>query len=85
MVTPCEAAGVATVFEFKVADAFEGEEALEDVAKFTLDHIERRALDTELEGRGSSRERIRRFGVAFKGKCVLVEWSKRRTCDHRTT
>jgi len=61
----------AVVMEFKVFDPA-SEETLNDTVSRARQQIEGRAYVAGLIERGISRERIRTFGIAFRGKEVLV-------------
>ena len=61
----------AYILEFKVHDS-EDEETLKDTVKAALDQIEEKQYEAQLMARGVPKERIRRYGFAFRGKEVLI-------------
>ena len=67
-----QATDKAIIIEFKVFDKDDGETALEDTATRALAQIEERAYATALIERGFSSENILSYGIAFRGKEVLV-------------
>ncbi len=60
----------AIIMEFKVHE--DDESSLEDTVQSALQQIKEKEYDTELITRGISKERIRHYGFAFKGKMVLI-------------
>ena len=61
----------AVVIEFKVFDP-RREKTLEDTVARALAQVEERAYVAGLVARGIPEERIRTYGIAFRGKEVLV-------------
>ncbi len=62
----------AIIIEFKVRDPGE-EKSLEDTADAALKQIEKQRCQADLETRGFSGDRIRKYGFAFEGKEVLIK------------
>ena len=73
LVPACGASGTdpAVVMEFKVFDP-RREQALEDTVARALRQIEKRRYVAGLVARGIDESRIRTYGIAFRGKEVLV-------------
>ena len=65
----------AVLMEFKVYDKEDGEETLEDTADNALRQIERKQYEQALLARGIPRERILKYGFAFRGKECLIRKS----------
>ena len=63
--------GDAIILEFKVQDPDE-EKELADTVKAALEQIEDRKYETALITKGIPKERIRKYGFAFRGKDVLI-------------
>ncbi|MBQ3546095.1 MAG: AAA family ATPase [Lachnospiraceae bacterium] len=61
----------AIILEFKVHDD-EDEESLKETVAAALKQIEDKQYMAQLEERGISKERIRKYGIAFQGKKVLI-------------
>ena len=61
----------AIILEFKVHDE-EDEESLKDTVAAALKQIEDKQYAAQLEARGIPKERIRKYGIAFQGKKVLI-------------
>ena len=59
------------ILEFKVQDMDE-EKELSDTVKSALKQIETKNYETVLIEKGISREKIRKYGFAFRGKKVLI-------------
>ena len=62
----------AMILEFKVRDSGE-EKSLEETADAALKQIEEQRYQTDLEHRGFSGDRIRKYGFAFEGITVLIK------------
>ena len=62
----------AIILEFKVFNK-RREQSLEDTVNAALDQIEKKQYAAQLEARGIEKEHIRSYGLAFKGKTVLIE------------
>lgn len=68
---PHNAADPAFILEFKVMDS-RRESSLEDTVRRAHEQIDARSYRSALVERGIPRERIHAYGIAFKGKNVLV-------------
>ena len=72
MIEPLDLSDKAFIFEFKVMDADDCEETLEDTLANALAQIEEKQYRAELIAKGFEREHIRKYGFAFKGKKCLI-------------
>lgn len=75
MLEPFSKRDSAMILEFKVAAPSgkkDGKDALQNAVQIALDQIRTRKYDAELLARGISRDRIRIYGFAFRGKEVLI-------------
>ena len=61
----------AIIMEFKVQNTAK-EKSLEQTVQNALRQIEEKQYDIELLSRGITKERIRHYGFAFRGKKVLI-------------
>ena len=61
----------AIVMEFKVQNTSK-EKSLEETVEHALRQTQKKQYDTELLARGITKERIRHYGFAFRGKKVLM-------------
>ncbi|MCI8431386.1 MAG: hypothetical protein HFI16_14230 [Lachnospiraceae bacterium] len=65
------------IIEFKVFQP-KKEKKLEETVRAALTQIEEMKYDTVLAAKGLPKERIRRYGFAFKGKEALISTSSRK-------
>lgn len=71
MIVPKEKDQDAFVIEFKVANSRK-KESLEAAVRSALEQIEKGKYETALIARGFAKERIKKYGFAFRGKEVLI-------------
>ena len=72
MIVPLDKTGKAFIFEFKVLNADDDEEKLEDTLANAHRQIEEKQYEAELLSEGFTPEQIRKYGFAFQGKKVLI-------------
>lgn len=72
MIEPLDRSGNAYIFEFKVMNADDDEETLEDTLINALAQIEEKQYEAELIAKGFVPAHIRKYGFAFKGKQCLI-------------
>lgn len=61
----------AMILEFKVQDE-EDEKELSDAVKAALEQIDRKEYAAYLIAKGVRRDRIRKYGFAFRGNQILI-------------
>jgi hypothetical protein len=71
MLEPLKPEDDGIIIEFKVYDK-DDEKGLEDTVASALEQIEREQYEAVLVGKGIEKERIRKYGFAFRGKEVLI-------------
>jgi hypothetical protein len=71
MLEPLNAEDHAIIVEFKVFNERK-EKTLEETLASALDQIEEKQYEAALISKGIPKERIRKYGFAFKGKEVLI-------------
>lgn len=71
MLKPLHADDNGIIMEFKIFNS-QKEETLEDTVQAALRQIEEKGYEQELLSGGIKAERIRKYGVAFEGKRVLI-------------
>lgn len=72
MLEPFSAQNPAMILEFKALRRRDKNITLQDAVKKALAQIQEKKYDTELIARGVSVERIRHYGIAFRGKDVWI-------------
>ena len=71
MLEPRKAGYDGIILEFKVFQPRK-EKGLEDAVEAALKQIEEKRYETALAEKGIPKERIRKYGFAFRGKEVLI-------------
>ncbi len=71
MLEPRDLKDDAIILEFKVQEA-ETEKELLDTMNAALEQIEKKRYETALIAKGVRKEKIRKYGFAFRGKEVLI-------------
>ena len=71
MLEPFDKNRDAYILEFKMHDA-DDEKSMEDTLAAALTQIEEKQYEANLIARGFEKEKIRKYGFAFKGKTVLI-------------
>ena len=72
MMEPVNSRDPAVILEFKLFNARRGEITLEDTAANALKQIEEKQYGAELTDRGIAKDRIPKYGLAFRGKECLI-------------
>jgi hypothetical protein len=72
MMIPKDKDEKAFIFEFKVKDADDDEQTLEDTLKNALSQIEEKKYEQEIISAGIPAQNIRKYGFVFEGKKVLI-------------
>ena len=72
MIEPKDKGKNAFILEFKINEPDENEETLKDTVQAALDQINEKQYEANLIARGISKDKIYKYGFAFKGKEVLI-------------